>query len=264
MPANTGKKLMKMAELVKRTGVEKQAIHFYINKGLLPRPLKTKRNVAYYDDTFIERIKLIKELQLKRFLPLNIIKEIIDRTDGDLSVSEIDVIRTTGREPQHLIDIGEEPEPCSLAELSERTGLSITEIEEMERCEMISSTADENGEKIFKGLDIRIAEAFSEVRGAGLTENVGFSVEDFRLQSDLINMLAIEEVKVFARKFANRYPEDAQELLPQIAKNSVKALESFISYIRQKKLLEALKAFSEGGVEALDQVGKEESGKDSL
>ncbi len=263
MTAASGKKLMKMAELVKRTGVEKQAIHFYINKGLLPRPLKAKKNVAFYDETYVERIGLIKELQLKRFLPLDIIKEVLNRTNGNLSVSEIDVIRVTSKEPECLIDIGEDPGPHTLAELSERTGLSTDEIEEMERCEMISSTTDENGGKIFEGIDVRIAEAFSEVRRGGLTEDVGFSVEDFRLQSDLVHMLAIEEVKVFARKFAKRFPEDAQELLPQIAKNSVKALESFISYIRQKKLLEALQTFSEGGVEALDQVGKRKKGKGS-
>jgi len=88
MPAKSGNKLMKMAELVRRTGVEKQAIHFYINKGLLPRPLKTKKNMAYYDESYVERIKLIKGLQLKRFLPLDIIKEVINRTDGKLMLSK--------------------------------------------------------------------------------------------------------------------------------------------------------------------------------
>jgi len=264
MPAKSGNKLMKMAELVRRTGVEKQAIHFYINKGLLPRPLKTKKNMAYYDESYVERIKLIKGLQLKRFLPLDIIKEVINRTDGNLSLSEIDVIKITGKEPERLMDIGEEPGPCTLPELSERTGLSTEEIEEMERCEIISSATDGSGRKMYEGIDIRIAKAFSEVRKGGLTEDVGFSVEDFRLQSDLVNMLAIEEVKVFARKFAKRFPEDAQELLPQIAENAVKTIEAFISHIRRKKLLEAVRAFSEGGVDALDQVGKGIPKKDSI
>ena len=265
MTAESGKKLMKMAELVRRTGVEKQAIHFYINKGLLPKPIKTKRNVAFYDETYVERIRLIKDLQLKRFLPLNIIKEIIDQTDGDLSVSEIDVIRVASKEPKSLFDIGEDPGPFTLSQLSERTGLSADEIEEMERCEMISSSKNEGGTKTYEGLDARIAENFSEVRRAGLTEDVGFSVEDFRLQTDLINMLAIEEVKVFARKFAKRFPEDSQKLLPQIAKNSAVALAGFITNTRQKKLLEALQAFSEGGVDALDldKDGEKEDGKQS-
>jgi DNA-binding transcriptional MerR regulator len=245
-----------MADLVRRTGLDRQAIHFYINKGLLPRPIKTKKNMAYYDESYVERIRLIKKLQLERFLPLDVIKEIINRSDGNLSGSEIDVIRVTGSEPERLIDLGQEPEPHTLAQLSERTGLSTDEIEEMERCEMVSSTTDEGGEKTYEGIDVMIVKAFSEVRKGGLTKEAGFATEDFRLQSDIITMLAIEEVKVFARKFAKLYPEDARELLPQLAENAVKSLERFISYIRRKKILEAVFAFSEGGVDALNQVGK--------
>ncbi len=258
MPAKSTNKLMKMSDLVRRTGLDRQAIHFYINKGLLPRPLKTKRNMAYYDESYVERIRLIKELQLKRFLPLDIIKQIIDQANGNLSLSEIDVIRATGSEPERLLDIAPALGPFGLAELSERTGLSPEEIQEMERCEMISSTTNEAGEKMYEGIDIRIVEAFSEVRKGGLTVEAGFSVEDFRLQSDIISMLALEEVKVFARKFAKRFPEQAQELLPKIAENSVKTVEAFISNIRRKKLLEAVRAFSEGGVAALNEVAKEQ------
>jgi len=262
MPANSGKRLMKMAELVKRTGVEKQAIHFYINKGLLPRPLKTKRNVAYYDETYVERIRLIKELQLKRFLPLDVIKGILHQTDGNLSVSEIDVLRAGGKGLERLIEISQAHEPQTLVELSELTGLSPEEIEEMERCDMISSIQKGNGEKMYEGINIRIAVAFSQVRKGGLTGEVGFAVEDFRLQSDLISMLAIEEVKVFARKFANRFPEDAPELLPQLAENAVESINAFICHLRRKKILEAVRAFSEGGEDALDHACKQhERGK---
>lgn len=254
---------MKMAELVKRTGVEKQAIHFYINKGLLPRPLKAKKNVAFYDESYVERIKLIKELQLKRFLPLDVIKEIINRTDGDLSVSEIDVIRTSGKEPGRIIDIGLHPGPLTAAELSEHTGLSPKDIEEMDLCEMISSTLDTSGEKIYDEVDVGIAAAFSEIRQGGLTEENGISVEDLRLQSDIINMLAIEEVKLFARKFADRFPEYGEDLLLQMAESAVKTIEVFIARLRRKKILETIRGVAADGREALDRMDHEDSEKES-
>lgn len=254
MSAESTSKLMKMSELVKRTGLDRQAIHFYINKGLLPRPLKTKRNMAYYDESYVERIKLIKELQIKRFLPLDVIKEILNKTESDLTASEIELIKSTIKEPERLIDIGDDTDPLTLKELSDRIGLSQKEIEEMERCEMISSTTSESGKKVFQGIDIRIAEAFSEIRKGGVSEEI-HPVEDWLLQRDMINTLAIAEVKRFARRFAERFPEDAQELLPKIAENAIKNSEAFIIYIRRKKILEAIRAISEGGVEALDQVG---------
>ena len=64
------RELLKIAELSEITGVPKDSIRYYVKEGLLPRPRKTSRNMAYYDyATFVPRIKLIKELQERRFLP---------------------------------------------------------------------------------------------------------------------------------------------------------------------------------------------------
>ena len=47
--------------LIKKTGATRQAIHFYIKEGILPRPLKIGRNVAYYSEEHVKRLKQIKE-----------------------------------------------------------------------------------------------------------------------------------------------------------------------------------------------------------
>jgi DNA-binding transcriptional MerR regulator len=70
---------MKISELSSRTQVPKETIHFYVREGLIPKPKKRGRNVADYDQGFIERIHLIKEIQDHFFLPLSLIKEIIKR-----------------------------------------------------------------------------------------------------------------------------------------------------------------------------------------
>ena len=41
--------LMKISKLSEITGVARDAIHFYVREGLLPAPVKTKKNMAYYD-----------------------------------------------------------------------------------------------------------------------------------------------------------------------------------------------------------------------
>jgi DNA-binding transcriptional MerR regulator len=70
---------MKISELSSRTKVPKETIHFYVREGLIPRPRKMGKNVADYDDSYIERILLIKEIQDHFFLPLSLIKSIIKR-----------------------------------------------------------------------------------------------------------------------------------------------------------------------------------------
>ena len=54
---------LKMKDLEAETGVSREAIHFYLREGLLPAPEKPKRNVAYYSDEHVVRIRAIKRLQ---------------------------------------------------------------------------------------------------------------------------------------------------------------------------------------------------------
>ena len=256
MAKKTSGKLIRMGELVRRTGVQKETIRFYISNGLLPRPLKTKKNMAYYDETYVERIRLIKEFQLKRFLPLKVIKEIIHQTDDELSASELDLIKAGGPSLFRLEELRREYEPVTLCDLSERTGLPPEEIVEMERCEIISSFTNGQGEKVYPDIDIRIAESFAEIRKGGLTKELGFEVKDFRRQSDAISMLAIEEVKDFVRKLAQRFPNGA-ELLPKIAENGVDNVNVFISLIRRKKILEAVEALAQSGEDVVRRTWKQ-------
>ena len=259
MLKDTAKKLLKMGDLVRCTGVQKETIHFYIHKGLLPRPLKTGKNMAYYDESYIERIRLIKELQRKQFLPLNVIKELLAKPSDKLSKAEIDMIRKGEPDLAKLQRRRDAYEPMSISRLSERTGLPLDEIEAMERCGMISSTIGENGRRLYSDDDARIVDAFASMRKSGLTREAGFEVDEFRLQNDMISMMAVEEVKVFARKFAEKYsPEEAEELLPKIAENAVESVGAFIWYLRKKKIFEAVHAFVEDSEEFLEEDGAPE------
>ena len=68
---------MKIKELVQRSRVSKETVHYYIREGLLPKPRKRGRNIAEYDGSYVERIRMIKELQDNYFLPLAVIKNIL-------------------------------------------------------------------------------------------------------------------------------------------------------------------------------------------
>ena len=78
MKMSTPDGLLKMSELAEQSGVSAGTIKHYLREGLLPEPVKTSRNMAYYPPEFIERIRLIKRLQEDRFMPLRLIKGVID------------------------------------------------------------------------------------------------------------------------------------------------------------------------------------------
>ena len=67
-----------MSELAEASGVSAGTIKHYLREGLLPDPVKTSRNMAYYPPEFVERIALIKRLQEDRFMPLKAIRRVLE------------------------------------------------------------------------------------------------------------------------------------------------------------------------------------------
>jgi len=262
MARKSAKQAFKMAELVRRTGLKKETIHFYINNGLLPKPRKTERNVAYYDESYVERIRLIKELQLKYFLPLRVIKEILPQTNARMSTAEMDLLRVGVSGLIQLQGLRRTYEALTLEELSARTGLPKDEILEMERCEMISSAQGQDDRKVYQENDIKVVEAFAGIRKGGLTRELGFTVDQFRMQSDVISALAIEEVTDFAMKRRGRFPRDA-ELLGKISENAIETVNVFICQLRRKKIMEVAQALGEGGMNALRRMSRDKGARKS-
>jgi len=75
---NTGtQKLLRIGELSRRTGISTSAINYYVREGLLPPPLKTAPNMAYYDPGYIDMVNSIKILQREKGLSLNEIKDLL-------------------------------------------------------------------------------------------------------------------------------------------------------------------------------------------
>ena len=70
---------MKISELAERTRVPKETIHYYLREGVLRKPRKAGKNIADYNENYVEQIRIIKQLQEHYFLPLSVIKKIIRR-----------------------------------------------------------------------------------------------------------------------------------------------------------------------------------------
>lgn len=86
---NPDKKLpmLKMRELTEASGVSKATILYYINVGLLPKPVKTNTNVSFYPPSMVEKIRFIKQLQTTHRMSLDQIKNIINARDKGKEVS---------------------------------------------------------------------------------------------------------------------------------------------------------------------------------
>jgi DNA-binding transcriptional MerR regulator len=61
--ATQGARPISMGVIVQRSGVSRQTIHFYLRKGLLPKPRRTSRTYALYSPDTVDLLELIKDCQ---------------------------------------------------------------------------------------------------------------------------------------------------------------------------------------------------------
>ncbi len=102
-------KLLRIGELSKRVNVTPRTIRFYVQEKLLPDPVRTHKNMALYNKDCIEKIRAIKKAQSEKFLPLMVIRKILEKNNYDYSfltgpteISEGEADNGGGETPVHL------------------------------------------------------------------------------------------------------------------------------------------------------------------
>jgi DNA-binding transcriptional MerR regulator len=189
--------LLKMSELAERSGVSAGTIKHYLREGLLPEPVKTSRNMAYYPPEFVERIKVIKQLQEERYMPLKVIRELLDESPE----------RATA-----LIELGDrlleraragESERTSAAEVRERYEVPQEALDRLAELGVLSP--DDDG---YSPSDVAIVEAIERFRAGGYDERIGFTVYDTLRYKEAMAALVAEEVDVIMERLAGEMESD--------------------------------------------------------
>ena len=196
---------LKISELAEAAGVPVATVRHYLREGLLPEGRKTSRNMAYYPPELVDRIRLIKLLQEERFMPLRVIRELLEREDGDL-----DRVTTQLEAADRGFDVAlaRERERTPAAEVSERLSVPLEALERLAQIGILSPVADG-----YSPSDVRIVEAISRFRAGGYDERIGFTVHDAARFLEPLRELAEREVELLAEKVVGRNPGRAEELI---------------------------------------------------
>lgn len=75
---------MRISELADASGVSVATLKFYIREGMLPRGTATSATSAVYDQTHVDRVRLIVALANVRELPIARVKQILALIDSPL------------------------------------------------------------------------------------------------------------------------------------------------------------------------------------
>ena len=152
--------LLKMSQLAKQGGVPAATIKHYLREGLIPAAsVKTSRNMAYYDAGLIDRIRTIKDLQRERFLPLKVIRDVLEE-NGNRDEEVGEALRAA------LANLSSVPARSRDEIVS--AGVSADELGFFERVGVITPK-EVDGRVVYEGSDVALLRTLGAARQAGLT-----------------------------------------------------------------------------------------------
>ena len=199
---------MKISELAKRTGVPKQTIHYYIRAGLLPKPRKLGSNSADYDDSYVERIHLIKELQNDFFFPLPTIKKILWEHRSASKQAMLKLRMEYFRPMEHYLGNGAVGDNAFL----EATGMAERWLPQLKNWGLISPK-QEGGQNVYSQDDIIIAKVMVNMAKIGIHRGNNFQPEvTLPMLANSFRDIAKDLIDDFRRATVNMKPAERQEL----------------------------------------------------
>jgi DNA-binding transcriptional MerR regulator len=220
---------LKMKELAEASGVSAGTIKHYLREGLLPEPMRTSRNMAYYPADFVERIQLIKRLQEDRFMPLKLIKGVIDEPERARALIELE-----DRILETAVAASERRGRVSAAEIRRRYDLPQNVLDRLAEIGVLTPTA-----RGYDDDDVRIIEAMTRFRAGGFEEDLGFTVYETLPYKEALEPLVQAEVRALLDKLAKDHvdPDRAAAIIAAGAE----PLRELIGAMHSKLLLAELR-----------------------
>ncbi len=218
--------LLKMSALARASGVPAATIKHYLREGLLPPEHVIRgRNVAYYHPALVERVRAIKELQRTRFLPLKVIKGVLE---GEIGHSDAVTAEAIGRV------LAEGTSSRSRAELL-AAGMPEAQLDYF--CAIGAVVPDRaGGEERYVGDSLALLQILGAARRAGLTEHM--------LPVEVLEpyMKAVAEiVRTELRLLRECVVPHAGRHLPGLVEAGAKLSEQMILLLRRRMLLPTLR-----------------------
>jgi DNA-binding transcriptional MerR regulator len=217
---------MRMRDLEKASGVGRETIRFYIREGLLPEPEKPSRNSARYSEVHVARLKAIKRLQEERFLPLAVIRSLLEAEDGD---------RWLMPDAFPMLD-------ALLAQRLEEAGPARVAITDLDLPHALADHLDDGlvevaGDGTVSARDAAILRTIQRLNDIGFTPELGFDGGQMRLYNVLIDWLTAQEIRHFLEHTAGHVGE-AKAL--EMAEQGIALINELLGQLRTRALLRRL------------------------
>jgi len=178
-----GTPFYKMKDLAAATGIPKSTILLYVNKGLLPQPVRPVSNVAYYHPDCVERIAFIRRIQSSHRLPLAAIKGLLKEMDRGKDINTL-------LDLQILLFATEGDQRLDAAGLEEAAGLSVSQADALVAARLLIPLEDGR----FDPEDVAVAKLLK----TGL--QLGIKIEELSFYPRLADQIVENELDLRRRR----------------------------------------------------------------
>ena len=230
---------MKIRQLVKRTGVPKETIHFYIREGLLRKPRKSSVNSAEYNESYVDQIQLIKDLRDNYYLPIPEIKKIVKdfkkQSPSDQAVSQFysRFLRPADRLLTQAV-VGRET-------FREATGLGFKWLNQAEQWGVITPEY-RNDDVIYSPDDLAVGKLMVDMDHLGFGPKDGFEPEDLRHIAEFVKKFV---VAAFKKYYLNNLEKLTSKEYAEKASQYHEVISLFFYHLYRKFVREATRSLLE-------------------
>ncbi|MCC7539497.1 MAG: MerR family transcriptional regulator [Deltaproteobacteria bacterium] len=227
--------LVKASELARRSGVPAATIKHYVREGLI-EPARTSRNMAYYDPALVPRVERIKELQRTRFLPLRVIKSVLEEEE-----TESEDEKVAAAIARMLVQTA----PAATRSRDEliASGVPVEQLDWLESMGIVTSNQDA-GVRVYAGDDLEILRVLGAARRAGITADM-LPVTMLAEYGEALRNLVRTELRLYREGVLPRAPTADISALTEAATT---LSERLVVLLRRKMLVPTLRALSPGRV----------------
>ncbi|MCB2089606.1 MAG: MerR family transcriptional regulator [Sphingomonadaceae bacterium] len=226
---------MKMRDLERKTGVNRETIRVYLREGLVPQPQRPARNSADYDERHVRAIRAVRRLQSDNGMTLPQIKAVLE---GKQSNRPIGAQSLTQLEELVSVRVGVNKNQISLDELERTYPNAKRDAAGLEKVGIIEISHGKHGEAVTLS-DAGLIDIWSRMRAAGFTEENGFPPEILSYYVDAAELVAGREAGIFLEQVKGVLTEDEAASMLEVALPSMLA---FFGIIRQRIFLRNIRA----------------------
>ena len=216
-----------MRELERLTGLTRMTINFYIKEGLLPEPEKTAHNMAYYSQSFVNRLRFIFTLRTVYHFSISQIRAFLE---ADLEENDLVLLLDIRDRIFSRMSTRDDEAPITWDELKTNTELDTDTLTWLQSKNLITMESNPDSEQEHYHPDsVAMGQIVHRLMDMGISR---VELEPIVVMLDQITLL----LKRLINEHIPRGMADTDEELQKVSMMLMDMISSMVSFALMKKI----------------------------